>query len=107
MAPLISQNIDRIISACKKHKLKHLYLFGSAARGDDFNDKSDVDFMYAFDKDQIELDDYADNYFDFLFGLEDMLDRKIDLVPEEKVKNPFFLKRVKTEKIKLYGDGSL
>ncbi len=90
MAPLTSENIEQIVSACKRHKLKHLYLFGSAARGSDFNEKSDVDFLYNFKKEEIELPDYADNFFDFLFTLEDMLHRKIDLVPEEKIKNPFF-----------------
>lgn len=90
MAPLITDNIEQIISACKRHKLKHLYLFGSAARGNDINEKSDVDFLYNFKKEEIEFPNYADNFFDLLFTLEDMLHRKIDLVPEEKIKNPFF-----------------
>ena len=79
MAPLIEKNIDKIIEACGKHKVKYLYVFGSAARGEDFNIESDVDFLYAFDKEHIEFENYADNYFDFRFGLEELLKRKIDL----------------------------
>lgn len=104
MAPLITENIDQIIAACKKHHVKNLYVFGSAVRENDFNEESDVDFLYNFKKEEIPLDDYADNYFDLLFALEDMLYRKIDLVPEEKVRNPFFLKQVNAEKIKIYGN---
>ncbi len=104
MAPLIIENIDQIIAACEKHHIKNLYIFGSAVRENDFNEESDVDFLYNFKKEEIPLDDYADNYFDLLFALEDMLYRKIDLVPEEKIRNPFFLKQVNAEKIKIYGN---
>lgn len=103
MAPLITENIDQIISACKRHQLKYLYVFGSAARGDDFTEKSDVDFLYAFDKEKILLDDYADNYFDFRFGLEDLFNRNIDLLPDEMITNSFLLKTINRDKIKVYG----
>lgn len=102
MAPIITENIEQIISACQKYKVKHLYVFGSAARGSDFNEESDVDFLYLFKKEEIPFLDYADNYFDFRFTLEDMLGRKIDLVHDEKIRNPFLLKRLNAEKIKLY-----
>lgn len=103
MAPLITENIEQIIAACRKHKVKYLYVFGSAARGTDFNINSDIDFLYSFDKEKIELDDYADNYFDLWFGLEDLFARKIDLLPEENVTNPYLLKTINNDKIKLYG----
>ena len=103
MAPLITENIEQIISVCERHKLKHLYIFGSAARGTDFNKNSDIDFLYAFDKELIEFDNYADNYFEFRFGLEDLFNRNIDLLPEEMLTNPYLLKKIDQEKIKLYG----
>ncbi len=89
---------------CDKHMLKYLFVIGSAARGDDFSDSSDVDFLYAFDKDKIDFDKYADNYFAFLFQLENLFRRKVDLVPDEKIRNPYFLKQVNSEKIKIYGN---
>lgn len=103
MAPLITENINQIVAACEKHHVKYLYVFGSAARGNDFNEESDVDFLYAFDKEKIVLDDYADNYFDFRFGLEDLFNRNIDLLPEELITNPYLLKTINEDKIKLYG----
>ncbi len=103
MALLITENIDQIIAACERHKVKHLYVFSSAGRGNDFSQKSNIDFLYAFDKEKIQLDNYADNYFDFRFGLEDLFRRNIDLLPEESITNPFLLKTINSDKIKLYG----
>lgn len=103
MALIITENIEQLISVCKRHKLKHLYLFGSAARRSDFNEESDIDFLYAFDKESILFEDYADNYFEFRFGLEDLFNRGIDLLPEELITNPYLLKKINQEKIKLYG----
>lgn len=55
MAPLITENIDQIIAACKRHHLKNLYVFGSAVRENDFNEDSDVDFLYNFKKKKYNL----------------------------------------------------
>ena len=64
MAPLVTKDIEQIILACARHKVKYLYVFGSAARGDDFNENSDVDFLNSFDREKINFEDYADNYFE-------------------------------------------
>jgi uncharacterized protein len=105
MAPLIEENKEKIISTCNRHKLKYLYVFGSAARATDSTEKSDIDFLYAFDKEKIEFDEYADNCFEFRFSLEDLLKRNIDLVPEEKLTNPYLIKSIDRDKIKIYGEG--
>ena len=47
LAPVITNNINRIKAICKEHKVKELYVFGSAARNE-MNDKSDVDFIIKF-----------------------------------------------------------
>ena len=38
----------------------------------------------------IEVEDYADNYFDFKFSLKDILKRPVDLLEEKAIKNPYF-----------------
>lgn len=103
MVKIVENNIPTIIELCKKHNLKSLYLFGSATDVKYFNEKSDVDFLYEYDKGKIAELDYADNYFDFLFSLQSILKRNIDLMPEEKLKNPYLLKQIDAEKIKIYG----
>jgi len=103
MVEVVKNKIPEIIDLCKKHKVKSLYLFGSATDKKYFNDKSDVDFLYEYDKAKIKELEYADNYFDFLFSLQHILKRNIDLMPNEKLKNPYLLKQINSEKIKIYG----
>ncbi len=102
MNNLIDKSLAKIIESCERHCVKSLELFGSATRND-FNERSDVDFLYEFDKDKIDEFGYADNYFEFLFSLEDILGRKIDLLPVKKVRNSYLAKRINSEKIKIYG----
>ncbi len=47
--------------------------------------------------------EYADNYFDFFFTLEKILNRKIDLLPKHKLKNPYLIKQINQDRIKIYG----
>jgi hypothetical protein len=104
MSPLIETYKDKITTACAQHELKYLYVFGSAARNVDFSDNSDIDLLYAFNKEKIGKSNYAHNFFKFQEKLEGILNRKIDLVPGEKITNPYFLKQVNAEKIQLYGN---
>ncbi|MDQ2721131.1 MAG: nucleotidyltransferase domain-containing protein [Bacteroidota bacterium] len=99
---LIKGSLDKIIGSCKKHNVKSLEIFGSATRND-FNETSDVDFLYEFDNVKIAELDYADNYFEFLFSLQNILKRNIDLVPNEKLQNPYLLNKINSEKVKIYG----
>jgi uncharacterized protein len=97
---LIEKNIDTIIRLCKKHKVKALYAFGSVL-SDRFSDKSDIDLVVDFD--QVSLLEYADNYFDLKFALEDSLRRPVDLIEGKAIKNPFFKKSVDQQKKLIYG----
>ena len=49
MVKIVEENIPTIIDLCKVHYLKSLYLFGSATSKENFNSKSDIDFLYEFD----------------------------------------------------------
>jgi predicted nucleotidyltransferase len=102
MIPLIQNNIQAIRELCKKHHVKTFYLVGSAAKENSFHDDSDVDFLYRFKNEEIEEFDHADNYFDLLFALQDLLNRKVDLVAEVKMKNPYFIKSINQSKRIIY-----
>jgi len=66
-----------------------------------FGTKRDIDFLVYFSN-KIDLLDYADNYFDLKFELEDLLGRKIDLVEGKSLKNKYFINEVETTKLKIY-----
>lgn len=97
---LIYQNIELIKLLCKTHNVKRLYAFGSILT-DQFNEESDIDLIVDFN--EIELLDYADNYFDLKFSLEDSLKRPIDLIEEKAIKNPYFKRAIEKNKQLIYG----
>jgi predicted nucleotidyltransferase len=97
---LISQNIESICALCKSHKVKSLYAFGSVLT-DTFNDQSDLDFIVNFD--DVQLLDYADNYFDLKFSLEDTFKRPVDLLEEKAIKNPYFKRAIEKNMQLIYG----
>lgn len=96
---LINYN-DEIYKLCKQYKVKTLYAFGSVLT-DNFNNQSDIDFIVDFSN--IPVEDYADNYYDLKFSLQDTLKRKIDLLEEKAIKNPYFIKNVSNKKHLIYG----
>jgi predicted nucleotidyltransferase len=97
---LLPSHKKELIELCKKHQVKSLYAFGSVARLD-FNEASDLDLMVVFK--ELAVKDYADNYYDFKFSLEDLFHRPIDLVEEKAIKNPYFKQVVDESKTLVYG----
>ena len=85
---------------CKSHKVKSLYAFGSVLN-DSFNETSDIDLVVDFQ--QIDLLDYADNYFDLKFSLEKIFNRPIDLLEEQAIKNPYFRESLNQQRKLVYG----
>ena len=99
---IVERNIRKVIDLCKQYKVTSLYLFGSILTSR-FGQESDVDFLVRFDKQAIKINDYADNFFDFQYALEDLLKRKVDLVCYDAIKNPYFRAEVDAKKQLIYG----
>lgn len=97
---LIDQNINRLKALCKKHHVQKLYLFGSATN-DSFNENSDVDFLVSFHK--IELPIYFENYITFKEKLSKLLNREVDLVEEQTLRNPVLINSINKSKELIYG----
>lgn len=92
--------IPKINKLCKHHHVKTLYVIGSVLE-ERFDENSDIDLMVDFET--IKLENYADNYFDFKFSLQSILNRSIDLLEEKAIKNPYLLQAINTKKQLLYG----
>ena len=97
---LIEMNIDRIIALCKKYKVAKLWVFGSILTPR-FNDQSDIDFSVVFHYNQIQ--DLFITFFDFIEELQLVLGRKVDLVDETAIKNPYFRSELNNTKRLIYG----
>lgn len=88
-----------ITKLCETHKVKNLYAFGSVLT-DKFDSESDIDFIVDFDI--IAVEDYADNYFDLKFSLQEVLKRPIDLLEDKAIKNPYFKQAIRQQKKLIY-----
>jgi predicted nucleotidyltransferase len=98
---LLEKHAAEINALCENHKVKQLYAFGSILNNE-FNAESDIDLLVNFENIKLEL--YANNYFNFKFSLEDLFSREVDLVEEGTIKNPFFKKTVLENRRLLYGN---
>jgi uncharacterized protein len=96
---VIERNINQIVSLCKKHKVRILYIFGSVLT-DRFTDDSDVDFLVEFET--VDIQDYFDNYMDFKEKLETLLNRQVDLVENQAIRNPIFRMVIDRDKRLVY-----
>lgn len=99
MSELEKYNSD-IKQLCAAHKVKRLYAFGSVLT-DKYGINSDVDFIVDFES--VEINQYADNYYDFKYSLENIFHRRIDLLEEKAIKNPYFLQVVNNQRQLIYG----
>lgn len=101
---LIELNLSKIFELCRKYRVKTLSVFGSILT-DRFNDESDVDLLVDFephDPDSMEFD-YVSNYLDFKDSLEDLFNRKVDLIEDGEQLNPYFRYCVNKKKQVIYG----
>ena len=96
---LIENNLESLINLCKQHKVKELYLFGSILTTK-FNQDSDIDMLVQFDN--VDILEYADNYFDFKEKLELLLGRGVDLLENQAIRNPIFRKILDRDKKIVY-----
>jgi predicted nucleotidyltransferase len=97
---IIDKNIKQIHDLCVKHKVANLFVFGSIL-SEKFNKGSDIDLVVDFR--DVDLYDYADNYFDLKFALEKILKRSVDLLEDKAIKNPYLRQSIDSSKQLLYG----
>jgi predicted nucleotidyltransferase len=83
MHALIDQHRAEIALLCRRYGVLRLEVFGSAARGPDFDPgRSDADFLVTFTREASR--DLA-GFADFKDGLEALLGRPVDLVERAAV----------------------
>ena len=89
-----------IEALCRKHHVRRLELFGSAARGDFNPQTSDLDFF-------VEFTDYsapsiADQWFGLQEDLANLFDIKVELVSPRTAVNPYFLEVANRNRVTLF-----
>ncbi len=100
MNALIENNRKKIEVICRKNSVKELYIFGSVLTSD-FSDQSDLDFAYVLN-DELSPLEYGDAFFGLLEDLQELFQRKVDLVSYRVVKNPIFKQELDRTKQSVY-----
>jgi len=101
MIDLIKNNIKDLEIICENHKVRSLYLFGSAAKNEFNPKKSDLDFVVEFNN-TIDPIDFADNFFSLLDALKDLFKTDIDLLSYRALKNQIMIAEIENSKVQLY-----
>lgn len=97
MEKTIEQKLPAIKQLMIQYGVEAAYIFGSAVKGS-MNKESDVDFIIRFPK-EMHYVTYADNYFALADALEILLKRKVELIAEKTLKNPYLLKTINQHKV--------
>jgi len=88
MIPLMQAHRAEVAEICRRFHVRRLDVFGSAARGTDFDPaRSDVDLLVTYDPD-VPRPSLAE-YFGLRDELSALLGRPVDLVMSGAVRNPF------------------
>ena len=92
MHTAISQHRSAIAAICRRHNIRRLEVFGSAARPMDFDPtNSDADFLVEF---EVGVRPGLTSFFGAKAELEELLCRSVDLVEPAAVRNPFVGKSI-------------
>jgi len=99
MASIVFDKISLLKALCIAYDVKTMYVFGSVCT-DRFNENSDIDILLSFK--ELSVEKYTDNYFALHEELEKLFERKVDLVTENSLSNPYFIQSVEETKQLLY-----
>ena len=100
----IAEKRQDLIALCRRYGVERLEVFGSAARGADFDPtRSDADFLVTFSS---RTRDDLSAFADFREGLEALLGRPVDLTGREAIetsRNYIRRRRILAEAEAVYG----
>ncbi|MFZ0705022.1 MAG: nucleotidyltransferase family protein [Candidatus Korobacteraceae bacterium] len=100
MTEQIAQKREQISQLCRQFHVRRLALFGSALGGDFDPARSDLDFVVEFEP--LPPGTYAETYFGLITELERLFGRKVDLVEEGSIRNPYFRQEIEASQETLY-----
>jgi len=101
MHTYLTSHAEDVRRLCEKFNVRRLSVFGSVCT-EHFTKDSDIDFLYLFDTERLPLAEYADNFFCFRNSLQELFQRRIDLVSEKNLSNPYFLEEMEKTKVLIY-----
>lgn len=100
LTTLIRENYAGFVDLCRSHRVDKIYAFGSAITGNFDPKNSDIDVVV-----KVDIDDPADRGEALLSlwdKLEALFQRKVDLLTEESIRNPYLKSNIDRTKKLIY-----
>ena len=96
----ILKKLNEFDKLCQKHSIKYLYAIGSSVSDKFDYQKSDIDLLVKIDEsDPIGRGEKLISFWD---SFEDFFHRKVDLLTESSIHNPYLGKSIDSTKILIY-----
>ena len=90
---------EQIAKICERYRVKRLSFFGSVTT-DEFKETSDLDIAVVFDRQGFEGS--FEQYMGLKEDLENLVNRPVDLVVADKIRNPLFAKEIEQTQEVIY-----
>ena len=101
MIELVKNQKAELSRLCQDYRVERLDIFGSAAKGTFDANRSDLDFLVRFSQ-RNPTGEYAERYLNFADELERLFQRRVDLVTEQSIRNPFLHREVERTREVIY-----
>ncbi len=96
----IENKLDKLFELCIKYKVVKLFIFGSSSKGNFNNKTSDV--YLIVDIENLPPVEKGENLMNFWT----QLDRKVDLLTNKNINNPYLKEEIDNSKLLLYDKAS-
>lgn len=101
MNKIITDNHIQLNALFQKNKVNKAFVFGSVLNSN-FNENSDIDLIIDFNSNLPPLEK-GELYWSLYEDLKKLFNKEIDIINESKIKNPYFLKEINSNKKLIYG----
>lgn len=94
-------NSPDLVKICEQHEVESLYAFGSSVTNRFDDNKSDIDLVVEIKStDPLQRGELLISLWD---KLEAYFQKKVDLLTDNSIKNPFLKKNIESTKVLIYG----
>ena len=97
---IIGKKRTEFYHLCHKHNVKYMYAFGSSTANGVDKKTSDIDLIVELEvPDPVERGEKLMSLWD---ELENLFNRKVDLLTDGSIRNPYLRKSIESSKILIY-----
>lgn len=100
MDPVSETEKKALASLCVEYGVQKLEIFGSATTAEFDPERSDLDFLVEFEPSSPLV--HGQRYLKLLAALQDLFERKIDLVELGALRNPYFIEEIQETRKLIY-----